>query len=111
MKSYLPIIACCFAISCVNSDPHGSYEYAVNLIVKEKRKISEHPYKKIMEYLTHKSKDENGNDVYHFLRADWESGPYKGKCKIYYVVDPKTDVIIDWGYDEGGNPKSCVLTG
>ena len=111
MKVYFQIIVCCIVIGCVNSDPHASYEFAMDLMVKQKRKITEYPYSLVMKDLTHKTKDMDGNTVYHFLEADWEKGPYKGKCKIYYVVERGTDVIIDWGYDEGGNPKSCVLTG
>ena len=30
-----------------------------------------------------------------------------GKCLIYYIVDPETFIVQDWGFDEGGNPLSC----
>ncbi len=112
MKYLISLLAIAVILSsCVNFNPHASYEFSMNRIVEGQHKITEYPYNLVMKYLTHTTKDQNGNDVYHFLKADWKKGPYKGKCKIYYVVDPATDVIIDWGYDAGGNPESCVLTG
>lgn len=59
---------------------------------------------------THITKDNNGNLIYHWdleeilphYKKEWV-----GKCLIYYVVDPKTHIIKDWGFDKGGNPFSC----
>ena len=39
-----------------------------------------------------------------FQRGDKE---WIGKCMYYYIADPKTNIIKNWGYDKGGNPLSC----
>ncbi|MCP4056403.1 MAG: hypothetical protein GY738_03610 [Pseudoalteromonas sp.] len=48
---------------------------------------------------------------YHFSRQEvlpnYSIKDYVGKCLIYYDVDPKTDIILAWGFDKGGNPLSC----
>jgi hypothetical protein len=62
--------------------------------------------------LTRISEDKDGNFIYHFsvqeilLKTRTEK-EWIGKCLIYYVVDPETYVVKDWGFDEGGNPLSC----
>ena len=95
----------------VNSNPHKSFEYNTNFLVERQAKITDYPYNQALKYLTHKTKDKNNNIIYHLLEQDWKTGLYKGQCRTYFVVDPKTYIIIDWGYDEGGNPNSCVATG
>jgi hypothetical protein len=48
---------------------------------------------------------------YHFSRQEvlpnYSIKDYVGKCLIYYDVDPKTHIIISWGFDKGGNSLSC----
>ena len=56
--------------------------------------------------------NEDGSLIYHFfiqeilphtrMEKEWV-----GKCLVYYVVDPETYVVKDWGFDDGGNPLSC----
>ena len=70
---------------------------------------------------THTSADENGNIIQHWDISEvlpkfsehplWPSlrEDVVGKCLIYYIVDPETNVIKDWGFDKGGNPKSCQI--
>jgi hypothetical protein len=61
--------------------------------------------------LTEITKDDEGNLIYHY--SDQEVLPtnpreeWVGKCLTYNVVNPETMVIIDWGFDKGGNPLSC----
>ena len=60
---------------------------------------------------THISKDENGNILQHWFISEVlptsPSPDWVGKCKVVYVVDPKTNIIIRWEYDDGSNPESC----
>jgi hypothetical protein len=60
---------------------------------------------------THITKNENGDIVQHWFYSEVLSNfnrkEWIGKCKVFFVVDPKTNIIKDWGYDEGGNPQSC----
>jgi hypothetical protein len=52
--------------------------------------------------LTHITKDEQGNLIYHF--SDQEVLPnaptkeWVGKCLFYYIVDSNTYVIKEWGF-------------
>ena len=65
------------------------------------------------------SQDKNRNLIYHWFESEIlpnSNNPYMqhsklsiGKCKYYYVVDPKTKVIKNWGFDKGGNPLSCSI--
>lgn len=61
--------------------------------------------------LTHITKDDNGNLIYHYsVQEVLITNPRKewvGKCLTYNVVDPETMIIIGWGFDKGGNPLSC----
>ena len=84
-------------------------------------KVSSNGVIKQGEGVTHITKDKNGNDVYHFFSYErlknpsifgfFEQKGLIGKCLTYAVVDPKTNIIIDWGFDKGGNPKTCRVTG
>jgi len=60
---------------------------------------------------THISKDNEGHIIQHWFYSEVlptaPSDAWVGKCKIFYVVDPDTNVIISWGYDEGSNRESC----
>ena len=119
---YIFLLLVVFQNGCVNSNPQASYADAMDLIVEQKRKITEYPYSLMLRHLTHVTDNGEGNCVYHFFHYEYKEGTYIipfllreketiGKCMVYYVVDPLTDVIIDWGYDEGSNPKTCRLTG
>jgi hypothetical protein len=63
------------------------------------------------EGLTHITTLDSGVLRYHFsgmeILPNYSIKDYVGKCLIYYDVDPKTHIIIAWGFDEGGNPLSC----
>jgi hypothetical protein len=70
---------------------------------------------------THVTKNENGDIVQHWFVSEvlpnfvenegsiFQRGhkEWVGKCKYYYIVDSKTNIIKSWGYDKGGNPLSC----
>jgi hypothetical protein len=61
--------------------------------------------------LTHITKDDNGNLIYHYsvqeVLITYPRKEWVGKCLTYNVVNPETMIIIDWGFDKGGNPLSC----
>lgn len=61
--------------------------------------------------LTSISRNESGDFIYYYSDQEVLSNAPKkewiGKCLFYYVVDAKTYIIKDWGFDEGGNPLSC----
>ena len=63
------------------------------------------------EGLTNITKLESDLLRYHFSRYEvlpsYSIKEYVGKCLIYYDVNPKTKIIIAWGFDKGGNPLSC----
>lgn len=63
------------------------------------------------EGLTNITTLDSGILRYHFSRMEilpnYSIKEYVGKCLIYYDVDPKTDIIVAWGFDKGGNPLSC----
>jgi hypothetical protein len=64
------------------------------------------------EGLLNINKNEEGQLVYHvfvqeILPNTRMEKEWIGKCLIYYVVDPETYIVKDWGFDEGGNPLSC----
>ena len=65
------------------------------------------------EGLTHITKDKNGNIIYHWFSGRYlrEDSTAYGDCKIYYVVDSQTHIILSWHYDieNGGNPESCTI--
>jgi len=70
---------------------------------------------------THITKNKKGDLIYHIDESEIlpifynqnkskifrTSKEWVGKCKIYYLVDPKTYIIKSWGFDKGGNPLSC----
>ncbi|PCK31053.1 hypothetical protein [Pseudoalteromonas piscicida] len=61
--------------------------------------------------LTHITKNESGDLIYHYSDQEvLSNAPEKrwvGKCLFYYVVEPETYIIKNWGFDKGGNPLSC----
>ena len=64
------------------------------------------------EGLLNVNKNGEGQLVYHvfvqeILPNTRMEKEWIGKCLIYYVVDPETYIVRDWGFDEGGNPFSC----
>lgn len=62
--------------------------------------------------LTHITKDKNNNIIRHWSGTEildtYSKKDMVGKCLTYQVIDYKTGRIIGWGFDRGGNPKSCV---
>ncbi len=71
--------------------------------------------------LTHVTKDKEGNIITHwdsnevlpnFAEGWGKEGKKKwvGKCKYYYVIDPNTHIIKNWGFDgKDTNPQSCRI--
>lgn len=63
------------------------------------------------EGLTHITKDESGDLIYHIfdqeVLANYPKKEWIGKCLTYYKVDPQSYIIKSWGFDKGGNPLSC----
>ncbi len=57
------------------------------------------------------TKNENGNLILHWKGQEvlGDKNYHRvGICLTYQEVDSKTGVILKWGFDKGGNPKSCV---
>jgi hypothetical protein len=136
MKHFIILVTAILFSGCIaNSNPHQVYIDVENLNIGKKwnpqpellnpinkGKISANGVVRNGYGLTHISKGENGTLIYHIFEYEYLNGllsfpfftedkSYIGKCLIYYVVDPKTGIIIDWGFDEGGNPKCCRVTG
>jgi hypothetical protein len=92
-------------------NPYESYvfEYAGQVTIGD--------FKKVGKGITHITKDKDGNLLYHWFIGEVlpKSGNpwmvYKdewiGKCKYYYIVDPKTNIIKSWGFEKDSNPLSC----
>ncbi len=122
---YLYLLAAfIFLVGCTGSIPHQDFidnknkqiGYLVNPNIKP------YKYKNAGELwasdfalqgqgLTHITKNSNGNMVLHWSDGEilnTRSGEMVGKCLTYQVIDSKTNKIIDWGFDKGGNPKSCI---
>jgi hypothetical protein len=63
------------------------------------------------EGFTHISKNAAGDTIQHWFYSEVLSTngnkEWVGKCKVIYVVDPQTNIIKSWAYDEGANPQSC----
>ena len=63
------------------------------------------------EGLTHVTELDDGILRYHYsaqeILSNFSISDYVGKCLIYFDINPKTNIIISWGFDEGGNPLSC----
>lgn len=71
--------------------------------------------------LTYITKDNKGNLFYHIdgseiLPVFYDTSKPKwlrkdknwiGKCKFYYIVDPKTKIIKGWEFEKDANPLSC----
>jgi hypothetical protein len=60
---------------------------------------------------THITKNKDGDIIQHWFSSEvlpaHGDKKWVGKCKYYYVVNPETNIIKGWGYDEGSNPESC----
>jgi hypothetical protein len=60
---------------------------------------------------THISKNKDGDILQHWFYSEvlptHSKKEWVGKCKIIYVVDPITNIIKAWDYDDGANPESC----
>ncbi|RVU37004.1 hypothetical protein EOE67_11880 [Rheinheimera riviphila] len=63
------------------------------------------------EGFTHITINGNGDIIQHWFLSEvlptHSIKEWVGKCKIYYVVDSKTNIIKNWGYDKDSNPESC----
>jgi hypothetical protein len=61
---------------------------------------------------THVTRDENNNIIRHWSGSEilntYAKKDMVGKCLTYQIINYRTGMIIGWGFDEGGNPKSCV---
>ncbi len=61
--------------------------------------------------ITHVTKNENGDLVVHWFSSEilphYPNKKWVGKCLTYEIVDSKTHILKDWGFDKGGNPLSC----
>lgn len=102
---------------------HKDYQRYLNMNIGENinsQKLSKSPdagelirsdYLIAGEGLTNITTLDNGLLRYHFSRQEvlpnYSIIDYVGKCLIYYDVDPKTDIIMVWGFDRGGNSLSC----
>ena len=62
--------------------------------------------------VTHITSDKNGNIIMHWhgqeILPTYHDKSMIGKCLTYQVIHPNTKEILSWGFDKGGNPKSCV---
>lgn len=86
--------------------------YKEPFIFEDAGKLIRSDYVKGGQGLTHITKDDRGNLIYHFsdqeiLENTRTEKKWIGKCLTYYIVDQDTYIIKDWGFDEGGNPLSC----
>ena len=101
----------------VNTDPHVAFIDTINSHIGQNINNPNNLPLKKLKGLTHITTDKNSNKVYHFFLYErlknpsllwYEQKGIKGKCKIYYIIDSETNIIIDWGFDKGGNPKTCA---
>jgi len=57
------------------------------------------------------TKNKKGDLIYHIDEAEildnYNKKEWVGKCKFYYIVDPKTYLIKSWGFEKDANPLSC----
>lgn len=132
MKYLITLLTVILFTGCIaNSNPHQIYINVKNhniglkwnpqpsrLNPADKGKV--HGTRKIGDGLTHITKGKDGNNIYHIFDYEclkngsllgWEPIEEKGKCLIYYRVDSKSNIILDWGFDKGSNPKCCAITG
>lgn len=64
------------------------------------------------EGFTHITKNENNDLIHHWdseevLPSFNGNKAWIGKCKYYYIVDPKTKIVKGWGFEKDANPLSC----
>jgi len=53
------------------------------------------------------NKDVKGNTVYHYKTN--QNGRRKNYCEYYIVVEPKSQTIIDWGFENKQTAKYCAI--
>lgn len=125
MKRFQLVIITCFSIGL-----SGCYSIGHNAFIENKNSEvgKKTPYKFPFEFedsgelfrgdfaiagkgLTHITKDKEGNLIYHFdeeeILPNFHIKEWVGKCMTYIVVDPRSYIVKDWGFDKGGNPLSC----
>lgn len=86
--------------------------YKAPFTFEDSGKLIRGDYVKGGQGLTHITKDEKGNLIYHFsdqeiLENNRTEKEWVGKCLTYYVVEPNTYIIKGWGFEKEGNPLSC----
>lgn len=63
------------------------------------------------EGFTHITTNEDCDVIQHWFYSEvlptHDVKEWVGQCKVVYIVDPNTNIIKSWAYDEGGNPESC----
>ncbi|HIP27853.1 MAG TPA: hypothetical protein EYG82_01605 [Sulfurovum sp.] len=129
------VIGFCIALilnACIaNSDPHQSFKDGYNNKMGKKwnptQKRLNAPNKGKLNGarrygygLTDTTRDKDNNYVFHISEYECIKNPsllfYEqkgiiGHCKTYLIVDPKTKIMIDWGFDRNSNPRCCRVTG
>lgn len=117
-----PFVLCCFLVSGCSSffkTAHQKFIGSMNLEISLKQTIKEMDYdsnyptgRYMADYhdLTAKKVRPDGFLVYHYAKR-MLTGEYI--CHYHLVVDPKTDIVVGWGFDrELGDPKkTCGIAG
>lgn len=122
MKYLLSILVIILMMGCYRTGHQDFLDYKNNIVGKKIMQNKSYRYKNTGKLirgnfllggpgLTHITKDRNGDLIYHIesveVLSNFQKKEWVGKCKLYYVVDPKTKIIKSWGFDKGGNPQSC----
>ena len=119
MKSLVLYICLVLIFGCAMSNAHQQFINSMNAVVLSKVKFNDesfdpsYPNGKFIadkRYLTHKNLTGTGEAIYHYARPNiWDDR----FCNYYLVVDIKTDIIIDWGfdYDVSDPKKECGASG
>jgi len=122
MKYILSLIALLFITGCYRVGHQDFIKYKNNIVGKKIMPHKKYRYENVGKIirgdflvggqgLTHITNNKNGDYIFHIesneILPHFDNKEWVGKCKIYYIVDSKTKIIKTWGFDKGGNPKSC----
>jgi len=122
MRYVVFTIALIFITGCYRVGHQDFINYKNNIVGKKIMPSESYKYKNVGKLirgdflvggqgLIHITKNKNGDFIYHIesdeVLPNFDKKEWVGKCKLYYIVDPKTKVIKSWGFDKGGNPQSC----